>query len=458
MNTKRFAVVLAAGKSTRFKSGKSKILHTLCGKPLVVHILDKLQKLEIEKTLVVIGHQSEDVELALKPYPVDFVVQEEQLGTGHAVMTAASKFKDTSGSLLVTYGDTPLIRTETLESLFSALEQHNADQVLLTAIDSDPTGYGRVIRDQRGEAMEIVEESDANAEQKKITEINTGFYCFKISSLLGEVFALTPSRKTQEYYLTDLVNVFHQQGGKIMTLSTDQPDETWGINDRQQLSTAESKLRSQITTNWMRRGVTLLDPSSVYIDDTVEIGPDTTIYPGAILEGNTKIGSGCVIYGFSHLKDAILGEDVIVDHCSVIRDSSVGRSTRVGPFAHLRQNCEVASEARIGNFVEMKKSRLGKGSKAAHLSYVGDTEIGDGANIGAGTITCNYDGTGKYKTIIQDGVFVGSGSQLVAPVTLHKGAYVAAGSTITEDVPEQSLGIARGRQVNKKGWVKKRKK
>lgn len=257
--------------------------------------------------------------------------------------------------------------------------------------------------------------------------------------------------------MTDLVNVFHQQGKKIMTLSTDQPDETSGINDRQQLSTAESRLRSQIAADWMRRGVTLVDPSSAYIEDTVEIGPDTTIYPGVILEGNTNIGSGCVIYSFSHLKDAILGEGVIVDHCSVIRDSSVGRSTRVGPFAHLRQNSQVASEARIGNFVEVKKSRIGKGSKAAHLSYVGDTEIGDGANIGAGTITCNYDGTHKHKTIIKDGVFVGSGSQLVAPVTLHKGAYVAAGSTITEDVPEQSLGIARGRQVNKEEWAKKRK-
>ena len=289
-------------------------------------------------------------------------------------------------------------------------------------------------------------------------EINTGVMCLKISSLLEGLPHLTLSEKSGEYYLTDLFRVLLDQGKKVTTLTTDYPDEALGVNNRKQLSIVEMKLRNNIVQKWMLNGVTFLDPSSAYIDASVTIGSDTVIYPGVIIEGSSKIGTGCVVHGFSHLKNAILEDGVIVDHCSVIRDSSIGKQTQVGPFAHLRQNCIVGHESRIGNFVEIKQSRIGNKTKASHLSYLGNAEIGNQVNIGAGTITCNYDGKQKHTTVINDDVFVGSGSQIVAPVTLGEKAYIAAGSTITEDVPEQSLGVARQRQVNKLDWTKDKTK
>jgi len=451
---KRHAIILAAGKSTRFESKTPKIMHRLCGKPLMLHVLDKLQDLQIGKTFLVVNQVTKELEEALSPRRVHFIEQAEQLGTGHALLTAAPQFKGLTGNLLVLCADTPLIRVETLQRIMETCEEQNADQVLLTTSFNDPSGYGRILRDKKGEAIDIVEEKEASPEQTTIREINTGVICLKISSLLKGLPELTPSQQSGEYYLTDLFRILRDQGKKVTTLTTDHPDEARGVNDREQLSVAEMKLRDEIARRWMGNGVTFLNPSSVYIDDSVAIGPDTVIYPGVIIEGSSKIGAGCVIRSFSHLRNAILEDGVIVDHCSVIRDSSIGRQTQVGPFAHLRQNCLIGSESRIGNFVEVKQSRIGNQTKAAHLSYLGDAEVGDRVNIGAGTITCNYDGKQKHKTVIEDEVFVGSGSQLVAPVTLHQKAYVAAGSTITEDIPEQSLGVARQKQVNKLDWTK----
>ena len=455
---KRYALILAAGKSTRFKSLIPKVVHSLCGKPLVVHVLDKLENLGIEKTFVVVSRAHDLVKHAVDRHGVDCVVQDEPLGTGHAVMAAIPSLKEISGSLLVLSGDTPMIRSETLKRLLETRERQNADQVLLTAAYEDPQGYGRIIRDEKDEAVDIVEEQDATPEQKAICEINTGIICFKINSLLNGLSRLSRSNAAQEYYLTDLLRIFRSRGQKVVTIESEHPHETRGINNREELSLAESRLRAEITRRWMLEGVSILHPSSVFIDESVILSPDTLIYPGVVIEGNSKIGRGCVIYSFCHLKDVVLEEEVTVDHCSVVRNSVIGKKTRIGPFAHLRENTVIGSSARIGNFVEVKKSQVGDETKAAHLSYLGDSEIGAQVNIGAGTITCNFDGVQKNKTIIEDQVFTGSNSQLVAPLTLHKGAYVAAGSTITEDVPENALAIARSQQINKKGWAKKRKK
>ena len=459
---KRHAIILAAGKSTRFKSDTPKIMHRLCGKHMMLHVLDKLQDLRIGKTFLLVNQVTKELMEVVSPYEVHFIEQTKQLGTGHALLTAASQLKSLTGILLVLCADTPLIRVKTLQQILETCETQNADQVVLTTSLNDPSGYGRILRDTNGKAIDIIEEKEISHEQATIHEINTGVICLKIPSLLEGLPHLTPSEQSGEYYLTDLFRILLDQGKKVTTLTTDYPDEALGVNNREQLSIVEMKLRNKIVQKWMLNGVTFLDPSSVYIDVSATIGSDTVIYPGVIIEGSSKIGTGCVVYGFSHLKNAILEDGVIVDHCSIIRDSSIGRQTRVGPFAHLRQNCIVGHESRIGNFVEVKQSQIGNKTKAAHLSYLGNAEIGNQVNIGAGTITCNYDGKQKHTTVIEDEVFVGSGSQLVAPVTLEKKAYIAAGSTITEDVPKQSLGVARQRQVNKLGWTndktKKKKK
>jgi len=450
---KRHAVVLAAGKSTRFKSEKPKLLHQLCGKPLVCHLLDRLAALEVGRIVVVLGHGSESVREALSDYPVDFALQEDQLGTGHATMCAAPALKDLDGSVLVLYGDTPLISQDTLRRLFETREKEDADEVILTVETPDPQGYGRIVRDSDGAPARIVEEKDTSPEEKLIREINAGFVCFRISTLLRYLSSLSNQNAAGEYYLTDMLALLRERGRKVLTVPAASVLETMGVNSREELSRIESLLRAEIAARWMREGVTILNPATVYIDPEVTIGPDTVIYPGVFIEGKSRIGPRCTVHSGCHLLDAVLEENVVVDHCSVIRRSSVGQGTTVGPFAHLREHTSVGGNARIGNFVEVKKSTIGEGSKAAHLAYLGDASLGADVNIGAGTITCNYDGVHKNKTVIEDGVFIGSDSQLIAPVTIHRGAYVAAGSTITEDVPAESLAIGRGRQINKEGWV-----
>ena len=441
----RYALILAAGQGTRMKSRKPKVLHPLCGKSLIAHVLDKLADLNLARTFVVVGHRA-----------VEFVEQQPQQGTGHALMVSAPQLESLSGSLLVLYGDTPLVSSHMLSQLLETREAAKADQVLLTAEYEEPFGYGRIVREPDGTLAGIVEEKDATPEQRIIREINTGIQCFAIDSLLTVLTQLSKGNAAREYYLTDLVGILRHQGKKVLTLSSSTPEETAGVNTREELAAMESKLRARIASRWMAEGVTLMAPRSVYIDETVLIGPDTVVYPGVVLEGQTRIGPDCTIGAFSHLKDAILEDGVTVDHCSVIRQSRVGRQSCIGPFAHLRQGCAVASQVRIGNFVEVKNSQIGSGSKSAHLAYLGDASIGSEVNIGAGTITCNYDGRKKNRTVVEDGVFIGSDSQLIAPVTIGRGAYVAAGSSITEDVPEEALAISRGRQVNKAGWAKNR--
>lgn len=450
----RYALVLAAGQGTRMKSKKAKVLHPLCGKPLVTYVLDKLADLKIQRIFVVIGHEAEAVKRALRGYKVDFIGQQEQLGTGHAVQAAAPHLRTLSGSLLVLYGDTPLVTRGTLLRLLRIREEENADQVFLTGEFENPRGYGRIIRDGTGEVMDIVEEKHATTKQKAIREINPGFYCFKISSLLAGLSRLPHRNIAGEYYLTDMIRLLREQRKKVIAVRARSPEEVCGVNTREELADVESVLREKIVRKWMRAGVTVMEPSTVSIDDSVTIGADTTIYPNVLIEGKTRIGHHCLIRSFCHLKDAVLQEGVVIDHCSVVRESTVGRHTTVGPFAHLRKNSVIASNARIGNFVEVKESTIGQGTKAAHLSYLGDARIGREVNVGAGTITCNYDGVRKNQTRVEDHVFIGSNSELVAPVTIHKGAYVAAGSSITEDVPADSLALGRSRQVNKKGWAR----
>ncbi len=449
--------MLAAGRGTRFHSRQAKVLHPLCGRPMAAHLLDRLPGLGVEASLVVVGYQAEEVERRLAGEDRRFVLQREQLGTGHAVLTARRELEPLTGSLLVVYGDTPLVRTETLRRLLETREREQAAAVLLTCEPDDPTGYGRILRDESGHLADIVEEKDATPEQKRIREVNPGLYCFHLERLLPALDELNNHNQQGEYYLTDLPRILRRRGETVLALPTDDPGELRGINDRLQLAEAEGEMRRQLARHWMSEGVTMLEPESVLIDAGVRIGEDTTLYPGVILEGETSIGRECEIRAHSHLSGAVLGDGVLVDHSSVIRDSRVESGSTVGPFAHLRQQTEVGPNCRVGNFVEVKKSRLAEGVKAGHLTYLGDAQVGPGVNIGAGVITCNYDGRRKHETVIEEGAFIGSGSQLIAPVTVGKNAYVAAGSTITEDVPAESLAIARGRQAVKEGWVAKKK-
>lgn len=448
----RYALVLAAGKSERFKSRRAKVLHSLCGKPILRHVLDTLRELDIKKTIVVIGQDADLVRETFSGDGIEFVEQKEQLGTGHAVQMAAPLLEGSKGNALVLCGDAPLVRASTLGKLCELVEDRGAAVSLLTADLEEPGGYGRIVRDTAGDFIDVVEEKDADEEQKRITEINAGFYCFRISTLQQSLPELQNRNQAGEYYLTDLPRIIASRGETVRALLSDWPEETFGINDRLQFANAAERLRTRVIRRWLREGVTMHDPSSVFIDSTVELSADVVLFPGVILEGATRIGSGSIIRAYSHLKDALLGEDVLIDHGSVVRESRIGSGTSVGPFAHIRQNAVLGSRVRVGNFVEVKKSTLSDEAKAAHLSYLGDSEIGARSNIGAGTITCNYDGVNKNKTVLEEDVFIGSNSQLVAPVTVHRGAYVAAGSTITQDVPPGSLAIARSRQTNKEGW------
>ncbi len=457
VRSRRTAVILAAGKGTRFKSRRSKILHPLCGRPMAAYLLDSLMPLEVDRTLMVVGHESQAVREAFSHRQLEFALQSRQLGTGHALQIAVDQLGQIDGALLVLNGDCPLIRSQSLERLCRQVEE-GASMALLTAAFDDPHGYGRIVREEGGQVAAIVEQKDASPSQREIREVNAGFYCFRARELGPALSRLDRDNRAGELYLTDLVGIFRGQGKRVEALISDLPRETLGVNDRAQLAEAEEELLRGIAQDWMRRGVTMLDPSSVRIESGVELASDVTLYPGVILEGETRVGQGCVVHAYCHLSNAVLEEDVLVDHCSVIRDSRIGAGARVGPFAHLRAGAEIGSQARIGNFVEVKKSSIGDGSKASHLTYLGDAVLGKGVNVGAGTITCNYDGVRKNRTVIDDGVFIGSNSQLIAPVKVGEGAYVAAGSTVTEDVPSGALAIARSRQSNKLDWAEQESK
>lgn len=451
-------VVLAAGKGTRMKSARPKVLHPLAGRPIIEHVLRTIDGLRAVSTVLVVGHGGDQVRAALGHRPdVEFVVQSPQLGTGHALLQAEPVLAGKSGTVLLLYADVPLLEAGTLERLLEHHHQTRAAATVLTAELDDPYGYGRIVRDADGRISRIVEERDASGAERAIREINSGIYAFDLAPLFAALHGLASDNAQGEYYLTDMVSIYRRQGQKVETLCLASAAELRGVNSRVDLAELTQVVRSRKNRQVMFDGVTLEDPAATYIDADVTVGADTVIGPGVILEGATSIGERCRIHAGVRLTNATIGDGVTVLDRSIIVDSRVAAGAQIGPFAHLRPGSDVAEDARVGNFVELKKTRLGRGSKANHLAYLGDATIGEHVNIGAGTITCNYDGEKKHPTVIDDGVFIGSDSQLIAPVRIGKGAYVAAGSSITEDVPADALAIARGRQENKPGWAATRR-
>ena len=438
------AVILAAGKGTRMKSNLPKVLHPMAGKSLIDHVLDKTLELGIEKVYTILGHEREIIEQHIKDRS-SIIIQKEQLGTGHALMQAVP-FLENIKHLLVLSGDQPLLTTETINKLISAHKKTGATATVLTAELDNPYGYGRIIKKENSFAG-IVEEKDASLEQRKIKEINTGTYCFNVDKLKQALKKISTKNVQKEYYLTDVFDVFLSRGELIETLCTDEQAEALGINNRVQLAEAEEIYFSRIRKYWMLRGVTMVNPQSVFIDADVRIEKDATIYPFTILKGKTIIEGGAVIGPRTTLESCICGENCVIES-SVGRKAVIGKNCLVGPFAYLRPGTELKDGVKIGDFVEVKNSQIGFGSKIPHLSYVGDSSVGNNVNIGAGTITCNYDGKNKYRTEIGDNAFVGSNTNFVAPVSIGKNTVIGAGSTITKDVPENALAVERAQQRN----------
>jgi bifunctional UDP-N-acetylglucosamine pyrophosphorylase / glucosamine-1-phosphate N-acetyltransferase len=448
----RYAVILAAGQGTRMKSKLYKVLHPVCGKPMVQHVVDQISKLNIEKIVTIIGHGAEKVKAQLGNQS-EYVLQAEQLGTGHAVLQAKELLSGKRGTTLVVCGDTPLIRAETMEALFEHHEKTAAKVTVLTAQADDPTGYGRIVRNETGLVEKIVEHKDASDEERLITEINTGTYCFDNEALFEALNQVTNDNVQGEYYLPDVIEILKNKDEVVTAFKTGDFGETLGVNDRVALSEAEQIMKKRINRKHMQNGVTIIDPATTYIETDVEIGADTVLLPGTMITGKTNIGSDCKIGPNSEIKNCQIGHATVIRQ-SIAHDSQIGSQVNIGPFAHIRPQSDIYDEVKIGNFVEIKKAVFGKGSKASHLSYIGDAEVGSDVNIGCGSITVNYDGKDKYLTKIEDGVFIGCNSNLVAPVTVGKGAYVAAGSTITKNVPGDALAVARAHQTNKENYVK----
>ncbi len=443
------AIVLAAGKSTRMKSQIPKVLHPIMGRPMLGYVLDTLRELEVRKILVMVGYQGEEVQAAFRAYPVTFVTQEPQLGTGHAVQVAAAQLAGYRGTVLVLCGDVPLLSAATLQSLYEEHRARGAAATILTAELAEPGMYGRIVTDGEGRVLKIVEARDATPEELSIREINTGTYCFDFSFLEAALDTLRPDNDQQELYLTDVIAAAWSRNLPVTRLVSDDPYSFRGINTRVELAETSQHVRGQINRRHMLAGVTLIDPAATYIEADVSIGPDTVIYPNCYLMGQTAIGSGCRLEPNVKIENSTLGAGVFVKMHTVITECRLEDGVQLGPFAHLRPGSVIGRGAKVGNFVEVKKSILHPGVKAGHLTYLGDAEVGENVNVGAGTITCNYDGKNKFKTTIEPGAFIGSNSALVAPVIIGEGAYVGAGSTITADVPPGKLAIARGRQVIK---------
>lgn len=451
--TNIYAVVLAAGQGTRMKSKLYKVLHPVCGKPMVEHVVDHVQSLNVSRTVSIVGHGAEKVKDQLGDKS-EYVLQAEQLGTAHAVQQAETLLSGLEGITMVICGDTPLIRPETMKALLEHHQQQNAKATILTAVAENPTGYGRIIRNDEGHVAQIVEQKDSSPEQQLVKEINTGTYCFDNKALFDTLKLVNNDNAQGEYYLPDVIEILKQQGEIVSAYVTEDFSETLGVNDRVALSQAESIMRDRINEAHMRNGVSFINPSNTYIGVDVQIGRDTVLQSGVILEGNTVIGEDCYIGANSHIIDSQIGNGTKVD-ASVVEESVIGDNVTVGPYAHIRPASNVGNRAKVGNFVELKKTTLGEGSKASHLTYLGDAEIGADVNIGCGTITVNYDGVNKFKTIIGDRSFVGCNANLVAPVTIGADTYVAAGTTITKEVPPFSLAIGRSRQENKENYVNK---
>jgi bifunctional UDP-N-acetylglucosamine pyrophosphorylase/glucosamine-1-phosphate N-acetyltransferase len=450
-------VILAAGQGTRMKSGMPKVLHSIAGRPMVEHVLRTARSLTPATTTLIVGHKAEAMRQALSRYShLQFAVQEPQLGTAHALQQAEPVLAGRTGTLVMLSGDVPLLSAATLHRLLDVHTAARAAATVLTAMVDRPYGYGRIVR-SGGRIARIVEERDASPAERAIKEINSGIYAFDLAPLWDALRSIASKNAQGEFYLTDLIAIYARRKVPVETLVLDDAHETRGINSRTELAEVSRIVRQKKNEELMAAGVTIIDPATTYIEEDVEVGADTVIHPGVILEGHTRIGSACEIHAHVRIVDSELADRVTVNNFCVITSTRVADGASVGPFAHLRPDTVVGEGAKVGNFVELKKTSLGRGSKASHLAYLGDATIGANVNVGAGTITCNYDGERKHATIIEDGAFIGSDSQLIAPVKVGKGAYIGAGSSITEDVPAGALGIARGRQTNIPGWVDRKK-
>jgi bifunctional UDP-N-acetylglucosamine pyrophosphorylase / glucosamine-1-phosphate N-acetyltransferase len=458
MNNKDVAIlILAAGKGTRLKSKLAKVLHSAGGRPLIEHVVRTCQPLHAKKIIAVVGHQAEKVQAIVEPLEAETVLQQPQNGTGHAILVAKRAIGNAK-FVLVLPGDAPLVRTETLKALIEKHKKAQTAATILTAVLADPSGYGRILRKSGDTVAAIIEESQLTAEQRELNEINSSMYCFTTAKLWPALGDVKPNNKHREIYLTDAIAAMNKKGESVQAEIAPDSRETLGCNTRADLAAVDHTFREWKRDALMRDGVTIQLPETVLVDPDVAVGEDTIIEPCVQLLGKTKIGERCVVKTGSVVYDSVLGDDVVVEPHSVIGESRLESDVVVGPFARLRMEAHLKSGSRIGNFVEVKKSVVGEGTKAMHLTYLGDAKLGSKTNIGAGTITCNYDGFHKHPTTIGRKVFIGSDSALVAPVKIGDGAYVAAGSTITDNVPADALGIARGRQANKPGWASKKRR
>lgn len=448
------AIILAAGEGKRMRSKKAKVLHEIYGMPLVKWVHQSVRKAGIDDTVIVVGHKAQDVKERLGD-EILYAFQEKQLGTGHAVMQAQDYFVNKDGCVMVLYGDTPLITPETLKDAISFHKGNNNSATVITADVEDPTGYGRIIRSGDGSVLRIVEHKDATDEEKNIKEVNSGMYCFNISDLREALNKLDNNNSQGEYYLTDTIEILLNKGKNVGAIKIKDSDEILGINDRIQLAKAGEIIKDRILQRFMENGVTIIDPASTYIDQEVEIGMDTVIFPSTFIEGKTKIGEDCVIGPGSRIVSSQIADGVEVKN-SIVLESLIDNETKVGPFAYIRPGSRIGKNVKIGDFVEVKKSIIGDKTKISHLTYVGDAEIGKGVNLGCGVVVVNYDGKKKNKTIVGDNSFVGCNVNLISPVEVKNNAYIAAGSTITDSVPENALAIARNRQVIKEDWVVKK--
>ncbi|MGL5068614.1 MAG: bifunctional UDP-N-acetylglucosamine diphosphorylase/glucosamine-1-phosphate N-acetyltransferase GlmU [Sarcina sp.] len=449
------AIILAAGQGTRIKSRLPKVLHKACGKEMVNHVIDTMRAAELKEVNVIIGKGAELVKERTDSREVSYSLQEEQLGTGHAVMCTKDFLKGKSGVVAIFTGDAPLIKEETVKSLIETHINEKNFATLLTSVIENPTGYGRIIR-ENGEVGRIVEHKDCSQTELKVNEINAGMYCFDIESLLSSLDKLSNNNAQGEYYLTDVIGILKAEDKKVGAMITDF-EETIGVNSRAELSIVEGILRKRINRKHLDNGVTLIDESSIYIAEDVVIGQDTIIYPNTVLEGKTVIGEDCIIYPNSRLSNAIVGNETVIES-SVIVNSKVGDNTTVGPFAYIRPDSNIGNHVKIGDFVEIKKSTIGNNTKVSHLTYIGDAQVGESCNFGCGTVVVNYDGKNKNKTIVGDNAFIGCNTNLVSPVEVENNSYIAAGSTITDTVKEGSLAIARSKQTNIDGWVNRKRK
>lgn len=449
------AVILAAGKGTRMKSKLPKVLHKLCGSPMLSYVMEAVTSAGVEKTVVVVGYGADLVAREVEG-AAQVALQAEQLGTAHALMQAGPFLRDFPGQLLVLCGDTPLIEAGTLSELARSHRAAGAAATVLTAEMENPTGYGRVIRDGQGRVSKIVEQKDASPEEKQVREVNTGIYCFEVAGLFDALDKITPANAQGEYYLTDIIETYVHDGLAVGAVVLKNPVEVTGINDRVQLAEVEQSMRGRVLEDLMRSGVTVVDPPSTFVDRSVRVGRDTVIYPFTFIEGLTVVGEDCAIGPGSRLVNANVGDGVSIQN-SIVLESHIGDHCSVGPFAYLRPETRLGRGVKVGDFVEIKKSLIGDGSKVPHLSYIGDATIGEKVNVGAGTITCNYDGHKKWPTRIGDGAFIGSNTNLVAPVEVGARAIIGAGSTITKDVPAGALGVERAKQTVVPKWADKKK-